>query len=250
MGIDAVILAGGRGDPAGLAEAGVESWAMMPVRGKPMYAHVLNAVLGCEQIDRVSIAGNVPEGEGYTVIEPGASLLENVRKGLEGSMAEWVLFVTADIPFVTSEALSRFIADCQESGADICYAIVPAEACRAKFPNIKRTTAKLREGEFTGGNLFFVRRQSALGQLHRLEELYAYRKSPVRLAMVIGLGVLIRFVLARLISPKLISLRHVEERASLAIGVPARAIVSPYAEVGADIDTAEQWRLATQAERD
>jgi hypothetical protein len=94
----------------------------------------------------------------------------------------------------------------------LTYAVVPADLCRERFPQLKRTTVRLREGELTGGNLFWAQRAVALRELHRLEALYRARKQPIRLALQIGVGLLIRFLLAQYLSPRLLSLAHIEQR--------------------------------------
>jgi hypothetical protein len=58
----------------------------------------------------------------------------------------------------------------------------------------------------------------------------------------VGVGILIRFLLAQWVSPRFLSVRDVERRAEQLLGVPARAILCPYAEIGTDIDTLQQWQ--------
>jgi hypothetical protein len=91
---------------------------------------------------------------------------------------------------------------------------VPADLCRERFPQLKRTTVRLREGELTGGNLFWAQRAVALRELHRLESLYRARKQPMRLALQIGVGLLIRFLLAQYLAPRLLSLSRTSNSAS------------------------------------
>ncbi|MFN3690535.1 MAG: hypothetical protein ACK4UU_06395, partial [Fimbriimonadales bacterium] len=128
------------------------------------------------------------------------------------------------------------------SGASLTYPVVPADLCRERFPEMKRTTVRLREGEFTGGNLFWARRAVALRELPRMETLYRARKQPGRLAMAIGVGLLLRFLLAKLVSPRLLSIEQIETRVARILKVPVKAIITPYPEVGTDIDKLEHWQ--------
>jgi len=208
-----------------------------------MFLRVVKALHEVPLIDAIVVVGQVPEGAGYEVIPPATHLLENVRLGLEGSPYDSVLFTTVDVPFLTGESVAFFLKESLQSGASLTYAVVPAEVCRERFPQMKRTTVHLREGEVTGGNLFWVRREVALRELPRLQALYEARKQPVRLASQIGVGLLVQFLLAKLVSPKLLSIRHIERRVERILGVPVKAILTPYAEVGTDIDRLEHWEL-------
>ncbi|MDW8107768.1 MAG: nucleotidyltransferase family protein [Armatimonadota bacterium] len=241
----AVVLAGGELDAEWQARTNARSRAEVVVGDAPMYQHVVRALRGVEAVRHILLIGDAPQGEGYTVLPAGASLLENVRLGLERSPTDSVLFATVDLPFLTAESVRFFLEQSVASGASLTYAVVPAALCRERFPQLKRTTVRLREGEVTGGNLFWARRAVALQQLHRLEALYRARKQPARLALQIGVGLLLRFVLAQLLSPRLLSLRDIEKRVERILHTPVKAIITPYPEVGTDIDRLEHW-LAVQ----
>jgi GTP:adenosylcobinamide-phosphate guanylyltransferase len=238
----AIVLAGGATDEAWRRASGAAMRALVPIHGEPMYRHVLRALQGVPEIGRILIVGDVPPGEGYEVLPPPDGLMESVQRGLEASMTDSVLFVSVDVPFLTAESVRFFLEESLRSGAALTYAVVPAALCREKFPQMKRTTVRLREGELTGGNLFWARREVALRELPRLRTLYAARKQPLRLALYVGVGILIRFLLAQWVSPRFLSVRDVERRAEQLLGVPARAILCPYAEIGTDIDTLQQWQ--------
>lgn len=238
----AVVLAGGEIDPDWQAQTGVRSRAEVMVGDAPMYQHVLRALQGVEGIGAILIVGTVPHGAGYTVLPPRASLLENVRLGLEQSPTDSVLFATVDLPFLTAESVQFFLDESLRSGASLTYAVVPAAMCRERFPGMKRTTVRLREGEFTGGNLLWARRTVAMRELPRLETLYHARKQPVRMAMAIGTGLLIRFLLAQFVSLRLLSIEQIETRVARILQVPVKAIITPYPEVGTDIDGLEHWQ--------
>ncbi|MDW8052523.1 MAG: nucleotidyltransferase family protein [Armatimonadota bacterium] len=242
----AVVLAGGELDAEWQARANARSRAEVVVGDAPMYLHVVRALRGVEAIRHILVIGHAPPGEGYTVLPAGANLLENVRRGLEHSPTDSVLFTTVDLPFLTAESVRFFLEQSVASGAALTYAVVPAALCRERFPLLKRTTVCLREGELTGGNLFWARRAVALQHLHRLEALYHARKQPARLALQVGVGLLIRFVLAQLISPRLLSLQDIERRVERILHTPVKAIITPYPEVGTDVDRLEHWLAVHQ----
>lgn len=223
--------------------SGADIRAMVPVNGQPMYRHVLNALQGVPAVGQVYIVGSLPQSADYRQIDPGDDLLENVRRGLQVVGSEDVLFTTVDLPFLTAESVAYFLNASQRSGAEITYAVVPAPLCREQFPKMKRTTVKLREGELTGGNLFWAKRSTALQQLPRLQALYAYRKKPFKLALQLGVGLLARFLIAQILAPKVLSISVIEKRISRIAGIQGKAIICPYAEIGTDIDRLEHWQL-------
>ncbi len=212
-----------------------------------MFQRVVDALQGVSGIGAILVVGEVPQGEGYAVVPPAVDILENVRRGLEQSRTDSVLFATADVPFLTSESVGYFLRESLASGAVLTYAVVPADLCRQRFPQFRRTTVRLREGEVTGGNLFWAERAVALRELHRLEALYRARKQPVRLALQIGLALLVRFLLAQWLSPRLLSIADIERRVAKILGVPVKAILTPYPEVGTDIDRLEHWQAIARA---
>lgn len=241
----AIVLAGGAIDAAWREQTGARTRAEVVVGDAPMYLHVVRALQAVEGIDSILLIGDAPQGAGYTTLPPHDTLLENVRLGLERSQTESVLFATVDLPFLTAESVRFFLHASLESRAALTYAVVPADLCRQRFPQLTRTTVRLREGEVTGGNLFWAQRTVALRELHRLEALYRARKQPVRLAMQIGVGLLVRFLLAKYLSPHLLSIEQIEQRVARILCVPVKAILTPYPEVGTDIDRLEHW-LAVQ----
>lgn len=243
----AVVLAGGGIEPEWQAQAGVRSRAEVVVGDVPMYQHVLRALQGVDGIRSILMVGDVPEGTRYTVLPPSANLLENVRIGLEQSPTESVLFATVDLPFLTAESVRFFLETSLSSGAALTYAVVPVDLCRERFPMMKRTTVRLCEGEVTGGNLFWARRAIALRELPRLEALYQARKQPVRMAMHIGLGLLVRFLAAQYLNPRWLSIEQIEQRVAQILHVPVKAIMTPYPEVGTDIDRLEHWRAVQRS---
>ncbi|MDS7278886.1 hypothetical protein NXG15_29740, partial [Klebsiella pneumoniae] len=77
------------------------------------------------------------------------------------------------------------------SGAGLVWPVIPVEKCYARFPKVKRTALKLKEGALTGGNLMLVRPQTLLPLKTHIASAYAARKSPLRLASLLGGGAIV-----------------------------------------------------------
>lgn len=238
---NAVVLGGGDpGDPFASAH-GARVKALIPVAGQPMALYVLRALRDSGRIGRVAYVGpTTPEMDAlidFRVTDQG-QLLANLEAGVEalGDPGARVLVATADIPMLRPEELRDLLADAPD--AALVYPVVRREACEAAYPGVKRTFVKVRDGTFTGGNLFLLD-PALIGQfLPRLREVLAARKAPLKLAALIGPSVLFQLLTGRL------TVKTLEEKVSAILQVSARALVTPYASVGTDIDKDEDLALA------
>jgi len=250
--VPAVILAGGSARPELAAQAGTALRALVPVAGRPMVEWVAEALAGAECVDGIVAVGSVPEAGRWRRLPDAGSFVDNVYGGLEASgPADHVLFVTCDLPFLTPESVDDFVRRALELNADVVYPVVKAADCAARFPGIRRTAVSLREGRLTGGNLMLARASFLLAQRGRIAAAYAARKSPLRLARMLGLGVLARFAASKIVGGSVLPIHALEEAASCLLGGRARALASAYPEIATDIDRAEDLRaceaLARQA---
>lgn len=233
--MDVVILAGGRCAPDLAAHTGVAHRALLPFRGRPMVEIVAEAV---SSVGRVVVVGETG-GVQAEVVPSGDTFVESLRNGLGAVRDSNFLLTTADLPFLTRGAVEDFVARSSASIA-LNYPIILAEDCAARFPGMKRTTLRLREGVFTGGNLSLARTSAMRDLLPRLERAYELRKKPVALGRLVGLPTLMR-LLVGLAVPKALTIAGLEKSVSRAIGSEVRAVRTPYAEIGADIDDLTQY---------
>lgn len=244
MKVEALILAGGQAKIPGYE---MEE-ALIPLAGQPMIEYVLQAVQGAAGVGRVCLVG--PESlrslyrdrEGLILAPAGNDVLESLANGLQAlAPREWMLVVTGDIPMVTSVMIEDFLARCQEKPADFYYAILRRETNEARFPGTRRTYIRLKEGVVCGGNLFLVRPEVVAEACRRGAAIIALRKNPLGLARLIGLGFILRLLFHRL------SLVEAEARFSHVLGLRGVTVISPYAEVGVDVDKPEDLALAEAA---
>lgn len=234
--MDVVILAGGKCEPELAAFTGVEYRSDVPFQGRTMVEIVREAV---SALGEPIIVGG-PPGLGARQVEGGESFVASIRKGLEKVTTDTFFMATVDLPCLTQEAVSDFV-ERSDPGAALNYPIISVEDCDAQFPGMKRTTLKIRDGTFTGGNVGMMRTELMHRALPVLERAYAYRKSPAKLASVVGYGTLGRLVLAKL-SPATLRLTRLEKAVGKFLGVPVRAIQTHFAEIGADIDNLAQYK--------
>ncbi|MBV6458061.1 MAG: hypothetical protein HONBIEJF_01183 [Fimbriimonadaceae bacterium] len=201
-----------------------------------MLQHVLEAV----PTDNPPIIVGGKPGLSPRQVESGENFIDSLGKGLAAVETDRFLLATADLPFLTRESVDDFIDRC-DSSALLNYPIVPESVVKARFPEMARTTLKLREGRFTGGNIAVIRTDLMRGSLPILEKAYRLRKQPLRLAAIVGLKTLIRVVAGQAL-PSLLPIAALERSVGKLMGGPVRAIITAYAEIGADIDNADQYR--------
>lgn len=241
LGVSAIVLGGGNGSDAVAAQFGVPVKALALIAGQPMAAHVLRA-LRSGGVERIVYVGPVtPVLEELTDVQVTArgTMLENLQAGLAAiGDAGRVLVATADIPLLTGEAVRDVLS--RDPGTGLVYPVINMLDSEAMFPGGKRTSAKLKEGRFTGGNLFLLEPRLVSAFLPRLEFVLDNRKNVIRLAAMFGLGTLVKLALGTL------SVAELEGNVSRILGVPAKALVTKYAEIGFDVDKLDDIALVLE----
>jgi len=251
--LDALVLAGAppeAPDPLAVIE-GVPRKALIDIHGRPMLRWVLRALRGSGRVNHLIVLGGEPEDiagvEGpIECLSLQGKLLDNVLAGLQrlivlNPKAELALIACCDTPLLTPAMVNYFIDACLAVEADFYYPIVERSVMEGRFPGSARTFVPLRDGRFCGGDMVMVRVNAALTQQELIRDLLARRKSPWRQARLIGVSTLIKFLLRRL------SLAEAERIGSRALGIRGKAIISPYAELGMDVDKPHQLAIARQA---
>ena len=167
------------------------------------------------------------------------SMLENFVAGMEHFRNHpRVINMTCDIPFITPEALRFVMSETGRIEAEVYYPIIDVRRFDEKFPGGRRTTQALKEGTFTGGNVFVLNPGEVLKHRDKIEAVIRDRKSPAKLVRLFGLPFVIKFALRQL------DLKSLEDKATQILGAKMRGIITPYPEVGFDVDKPEDLSLA------
>jgi hypothetical protein len=240
-GLWAVVLAGRRNDGRLAVDPAAAAWeALIDVAGRPMAARVLDALGAARSVGGGALVGPaalVPYlPAGFERVEPVGDTLANLAAGLgrRPDAASHVLVATSDIPLVSAAMVDAFVAACGAMDQDVYFPVVRREVAEARFPGVRRTYVRLRDGAYTAGNLFVVRAEvlppaaSTGGGL--LDKLVRWRKAPWRMALGLGPGLVWAVASGRW------DLARVEREASRRLGVRGRAVVVDDPEVGVDVD--------------
>jgi GTP:adenosylcobinamide-phosphate guanylyltransferase len=246
--VPAIVLAGGK-TYGSLAAATGETWrALIRIAGRPIVQFLLDALRQAQSIGKVVLVGPdelddaIPHSLRDARVPGGAGLAESLFSGLQYlDCSGPVLAVTADVPCITAAAIEDFVQASAACAADLCYSIIPRDVCDARFPGVHRTYVRVKEGSFTGGNATMLRAEAMMEKEDLIRQLYQARKSPLRLASLLGP----RFVVGLLLGRAAIA--DIERRASQILGASARAVVSRYAELGFDVDKLDDLVTARKA---
>ncbi|NPV44783.1 Bifunctional protein GlmU [Koleobacter methoxysyntrophicus] len=241
--VNAIILAGDQGK--GKLRNYSPNKALLNINGKYMVEYIVDAVNMVEEINRAVIVGPgsqlapLVRGKVEKIIPCTDSIIRNALLGVEYLRDDSrVLILSCDIPMITPEAVEDFLIKTKHAEADLYYPIITKEANEKKYPGVKRTYVKLKEGVFTGGNIFLVNPGIIKKTLHKAEAILANRKKPFKLAVILGWDFVIKLLLGKLVIPEL------EKRVSELLGIKAVAVVSDYAEIGTDVDKPSDFILA------
>ena len=240
-GFSALVLAGSRGGPDPVAAAaGVSHKGLATVEGETLLARVVGALM-LAGAGRIAISTNDPEIEaaaiamaatgGGTFIEPlpsAGSPSQSVAAAF-GLLGAPLLVTTVDHALLQAEWIAQFLAD-TPADADIAALLAPEAAVRGAAPETQRTWLKLRDGRYSGCNLFYLATPNALAAVELWRNVERHRKQPWKIASVLGLDLLAHYLAGRL------SLDDAVSRLGGKAGVKAVAVRSPYGEAAIDVD--------------
>ncbi len=249
MQYDAIILAGGENSSELKKIAPYDNEALIIIGQYPMIYFVYKALRQSTFVRRIVISGPVEslrnifyrEKDIYFV-DAGENAIESLANAIKylksTDFSPNFLIAPTDIPFITREAIDDFIEQSMKVEADFYYPVTSKAVNELRFPGVTRTYVSLREGIYTGGNLFIVNSREIEQALDIGVKLVKRRKNPLAMASLLGFDLVWKFLLRRL------TIEATEKRFSEVVGIRARAIISSYAEIGVDVDKPEDLELA------
>ena len=220
--------------------------ALLDVAGRPMAQWVLDALSGSRRVEGVILIGLGPES-GLTCDKPVAylpdqgSAVANALVGVDEALRQrpdtsHVLLTSCDVPAATAEMIDWRVEIGLQAGADFDYLAIERRVMEQRYPTSRRTYTPLRGTQVCGGDINMAHVRLAKNAAF-VERLTAARKSPLRMASLIGWNVLLLFLLRQL------TIERGEQLISRNLGIPTRVHLCPYAELGMDIDKPHQLEI-------
>ncbi len=249
--MEALVTAGGicKPDEPLYPLAGDQPKALLPMVGKPMVQWVLDALAESQSVDRVTIIGldasaDVHCGNKPVDFTPDAGdLLDNTASGVQhihqrNPSAEYVLLVASDLPLISPQMVDWVVAQSENETVDFVYNIVRKSLMVSRFPESRRSYVRLKEGYWCGGDMNITHTRLVQGVNPAWRRIAEARKNARKQAALVGLGTLILLLTRQLTLEKAI------EVADKRLGVRAKVLDSPFAEIGMDVDKPFQYEIA------
>jgi molybdopterin-guanine dinucleotide biosynthesis protein A len=232
--------------------------ALLPYEGKASIEYVLDALDAVPNIGQICIEGPreqlqkaLSHRRGYdrlSFINGGATFLDSLIVGLKQfRSSRSVMFVTADLPLITPEAIREFItasSEPQDSGEQSVHvAAVPRKFYTGPYLKFTKPFNRFRDIHICHGNLFIVDTDLLDNQdlRKRVTRMYNGRKSilsrlafgwKIALTYLIGVDLL-----------HILTLRYMAEFASRFLGVKIVPVLIPHPEVTMDVDEPKDYRF-------
>jgi hypothetical protein len=245
--MDCLVAAGGTPSPDDplYAHTKGQPKSLLPIRGRTMLEHVVDALQGAESVDDILVVGlegadNLTFGSPVHFLPDQGNMVANGLAGISwlqerNPSAGQVLLCSADIPAVTSKIIDGFVDLCRPFESMVYYSLVLEETIEARFPDSGRTFVPLNGARVAGGDIFIASPEVAGADPELLNALASGRKAAWKLARIVGFRTLLRFLLRRL------TIANIEELASEIAGFSVEIVVSPFAEMAMDVD--KPWQI-------
>jgi GTP:adenosylcobinamide-phosphate guanylyltransferase len=244
-GFTALVLAGARpGEDPVAAYAKVSHKGLIELAGETLLARVLRA-LDAAGAARVVIVTNAPEIAAAAralklkaevqVVPASDSPSRSVGQAAETAGTP-LLVTTVDHALLRPEWVRQFL-DAAPGDADIAVLVAPEAAVQAAAPGTRRTYLKMRDGRFSGCNLFLLRTPQALSAVSLWRRVEAHRKQPWRIAGLLGPQMLLGYALG------LLTLDGAVRLLGRKAGVTAAAVRTPYGLAAVDVDKPDDLDL-------
>lgn len=234
--IPAIVLAGSRPGPDPLLTgSGVSTKALLPIAGRPMLVHVVDALRSSPLVGPITI---LAQNSAELAAAPGLADFADLHfadsgQGISSSLAaalppgdDPLLVTTADNVLLTPTMIAEFLRGAEES--DVAVAMVEREVLLARYPQSKRTWLKFRGGWWSGANMFRLRGRRVLPLLDFWGRIERDRKKGLRIVAAFGPWLLLGALL------RLFTIQQGIARAGLRFGLKARVV--PMSEPEACID--------------
>lgn len=207
--------------------------------------NLIKALIGSNYIDDVILVtkqATAFQYPGLKVVMTDAehSLVDNISAALANAnkASGRLLFCTSDIPLVGSDLIDQFVDEADGLTADIIYPIIPKETINRFASEAKRTFINLKDGSFTGGNIFLVSRNGLVKTLANIEYIYSVRKSPKKLVKILGILFIVKLLFRRL------TVKQLEDKCSNLFSITCKTLISDHAELGIDVDKISDYEFA------
>lgn len=246
MAVNVILLAGAANNGPLKDVSPVTNEALIDIGGKPMVQYVIDGLRQSTEVNRIAIVAPPGEiephvtGEHLEFVPSAGHIIDNIVNAYRVlPKDDQLLIATCDIPLINGEIIDGLIGLCRQKPADIYYPIVEKSVGEKKYPYVKRTYVNLKEGIFTGGNLFLVNPAVVEATAPKARAFLDFRKAPLKMVTLLGVSFLLRYLLFHNLT-----LQELEKKISDMWGLRGAVVICPWPEVGIDVDKPSDLQLA------
>ena len=244
MALHAILIAGGRlpRELQHLSSSPVK--ALLPVGGETLLSRAARAARECNVVERACAVGNgeveqAASALGVEYVREGESVIDNIFNAFNalGGKEHDYLIISPDLPFITVQALARFLRVLHTTHAEIAMAAVTGEAFLTRFPGAPNHFVRVDSAPMTLGSVFYLTGPALNSNVPLARDFFRWRKWPHRLALLLGLPIAWGWLTGTL------RLEALERRAAQLTGVEVRGLPAP-PELAYDVDTLDNLKFA------
>lgn len=246
MAVNVILLAGAPNTGLLKDVSPVANEALIDIGGKPMVQYVIDGLQQSKEVKRIVIVAPPGQlephvtGRNLEFVPSAGHIIDNVVSAARTlPQDEQILIATSDIPLINGEIIDGLIDLCRQRPADLYYPIVEKSVGEKKYPVVRRTYVNLREGTFTGGNLFLINPEIVERTAPKARRFLDYRKNPVKMLTLLGLTFALRYLVF-----KNLNLKELEQKVSQMWDLKGAVVICPWPEVGIDVDKPSDLQLA------
>lgn len=236
----AVITAGGLVGGTFADAIGTRVKALAPFGARTLLDVALEACAGAG-IDGVAVIGGAEvgahlAGRDVRVLDAALDGGTNVLRALDAWPGERFVYLTSDMPFVTPAGLSDLIARSEPYALTMALAAV--NAYEARFPGAPAHSVALSGERVANGNAFVIAPAAVEPARAFATKVFDARKSLLKLALLLGPSMCVRFATKRL------SLGNLEAYGRRRLGVAVGALRDCDPGLCYDVDSLDDYRYA------
>lgn len=246
--VDVIVPAGGK-LPTSLSRLiGTERKPLIKFNDKTILETTMDALKGSPFVRRIVLVGpeDVLEQDAARRADErmpeGATGPENIYRGLDWLMRQpdppqYVMIVTADLPFITSDTLKAFVEMCPD-GKDFCVPLVSEDNFQELYPSATATFVALQDGTWTTGCAYLATAEGLKKAIHHIEAVFQRRKSKIGMARLLGFRFVWDLVFRKL------NVTDVEGKVKELLQCDGVAVPGAPPELAFDIDDKEDYYYA------
>ena len=238
LSVTTLVLAGSRPGPDPLlADTNLPTKALLPIRGKPMLAWVLDALGEAPQVGRVIV---ISQSTKPLESDPAISSHVSIEwRTSQGGIADAVrsviaeddgplLVTTADNVLLTPRMIEQFLE--QAGSSDIAVGLVERKRLAAAGHSTQRTWLTFKGGQWSGANLFLLGRKQVGPLLDFWQNIEQDRKKGWKIVGTFGPFLLIAALL------RLLDIHSFAQRVAQRFDLSAKVVSMNAAEACIDAD--------------